>query len=289
MIKVKFFLIKYCSERQKMGRTYFSKVIISIFTCILCASFTVCLCACHKKHKNNGVNYASENDFEYTVTDGDDALVFEPKNIAYKCGLIFYTGMFISPQQYAYLCEALAKQGYLVVISKLSNSSANSGYLKTEPAFAKYPNVKFFIGGHDMGGGAAIRRAQENPTAAVGVLLYAPLVIDSQVLDENGKLTYDEDGNVVKTVYSIAQQSLPTLLIEVDEILRTEKMKSDIKSRINRNVATEHTLSSSTSNGFVMPDANSESSAPTADQRQAQLDLTVQYTLAFLRTAPFGC
>ena len=264
-----------------MSKKCLSSPILAIVTIIMCAIAALSFCACDKKTDNI---YEHDNAFEYTVTDGEDALVYEPKDVNYSYGIIFYVGMFISPSEYDYLGEALAKQGYLVVIPKLELNNANSGYLENESAFTKYPNVKFFVGGHDIGGGAAIRRAQENPNSILGTVLFTPIGISKQVFDENGKLKYDEDGNVVWNRFGIEKQSLPTLLLETDcKSLRTEAMVIDAKKRLNPNTTEEHILENSCHFAFMSSATQSDAISISNDEIAAQHKNTVSLTLAFMR------
>ncbi|MDE6060275.1 MAG: alpha/beta hydrolase [Clostridia bacterium] len=264
-----------------MSKKRLSNTILAIVTCLTCAVCALSFCACDKKSDNI---YERDNNFECTVTDADDALVYEPTGVSYSYGIIFYVGMFISPSEYGYIGEALAKQGYLVVIPKLASNDPDGGYLKTEPAFAKYPNVKFFVGGHDRGGGAAIRRAQENPQSVVGTVLFTPWGISKQVFDENGNLKRDEDGNIIWNKYSIASLSLPTLLIETDcDSLRTEALIADAKSRLNLNTTEEHILQNSCHFAFMSSATKSDAISISDDEIAAQHQNTVSLTLAFMR------
>ena len=117
-----------------------------------------------------------------------------------------------------------------------------------------------------------------------GTVLFAPVGISKQVLDENGKLKYDEDGNVVWNRYSIANLSLPTLLLETDcDSLRTEAMKTDAKSRLNASTTEEHMLENSCHFAFRSSAAESDAISISNDAIAAQNQNTVSLTLAFMR------
>lgn len=239
---------------------------------VLCAVFFV---ACNDEPENI---YAKDNNFVVRTTDTEDSLEFCPVGITPTYGIIFYVGGFVAPEYYTYLGESLAKQGYLVVIPKLENNMAYNDYKQTEAAFAKYPNVKFFVGGHDMGGGAAVRRAMECADNIKGVLLYAPIGFAKQKF-ENGKLVFDENGDPVWEQFTIADKHLPTLLLEVDDTLRTEELKNEAKNHINVSNTKDYTIENSNAICF--------SAIPTAtlseEQAKAQRTATVEYTLAFLK------
>lgn len=160
----------------------------------------------------NYVDYSLDNEYEYEVVEDKYAVAYEPKGATPKYGLIFYIGTAIPYEHYEYLADALAKEGYVVVLPKVKLGLAYMFYLETEIAFERYPNVKFFVGGHSQGGGAAVRRSMENKEVVAGTILYAPLC-------------YGED--------SIKDTSLPTLLLEAtkDGVL-TKAMKDDAKTRL---------------------------------------------------------
>ena len=141
---------------------------IVLIIAVLCSA-AFCLFACDTPDNKSDntpdnqevyVDYSKDNSYEFEVTEDDDAVTYMPKGVTAKYGLLFYLGTFIAPEGYSYLAEPLAKQGYAVVISKIA--LAYFLYKQTEVAFEKYPNIEFFIGGHSQGGGAAIKRAQEN-------------------------------------------------------------------------------------------------------------------------------
>lgn len=263
----------------------------SKFTMIALLGVLIAVCSLYfvSCHNGGGDIYAQDNNFAFNVIDGKDALVYEPKDVEYRYGIIFYVASLVPPQNYAYLGEALAKQGYLVVIPKLSLNLAYANYLGSEPAFKKYPNVKFFIGGHGLGGGAAVRRAQENHNDILGVTLYVPICSSRQIYDKNGQLTYDDDGNVIKEYESIAKFSIPTLLLEADgENIRTNAMATDAKARLNPATTKTVKLPNAGYTGFYQADSATHTSSLTPQQRKTQLNAIINHTLNFLRSVVVG-
>ena len=143
-------------------------------TAILIVALTACcLFACNDKGDSPvKVDYQSDNSYFVKTAESETALTFEPildpvysesgmtyKQVDYRFGVIFYVGTAIEPKYYEYLGNALAKQGYLVVIPKVTLNMTYAYYKAQEEAFSAYPNVKFFVAGHSQGGGAALRRA----------------------------------------------------------------------------------------------------------------------------------
>lgn len=213
-----------------------------------------------------GIDYFADNNYECLKVEDADFVTYEPKDATPRYGLIFYVGTAIAPSYYDYLGEALAKQGYLMVIPKGSNGFAYMMYTKTELAFDCFPDVEFFVGGHSQGGGAAVRRAEENTQKVKGVVLYAPLC-------------YGKD--------SIVGSGLRTLLIEAksDGVLSAD-MKADAKTRISEDRAEymidgAHMSFSAFDDDLTLKMFND---GPASAQVKAkQKELTIEYTLTFMR------
>lgn len=240
----------------------FLKVIIALLLCF--ASF--CLIACDGKPENQDiyVDYGKDNSFEVEFSEDEDAVTYMPIGVKAKYGLLFYVGTAIAPEHYAYLAEPLAKQGYAVVISKVL--FAYLAYRETEPAFEKYPNIEFFIAGHSQGGGAAVKRAQENIDSVKGVILCAPLCFGQDTIKDS---------------------ELPTLLIEAskDGVL-SKSMKADAKSRLP-DARTEYMLEGCHMS-FSSMDSDSTlnlfNDGPVTDEvKAAQKEMTCRHILAFMR------
>ena len=122
----------------------------------ICVLLTLSLYACDKPLPK--VDPSLDNDFAVNIEDGEDALVFSPIGAKPTVGLIFYVGTLIDAANYEYLVKALARQGYLTVIPK--EMFAFYQYDNYESAYDRFKDVRFFLGGHSQGGGAAIRRAR---------------------------------------------------------------------------------------------------------------------------------
>lgn len=255
-----------------------------LFCLILSLLIALCtLCACNDDD-DNGLDYSKDHDFQVIVTDNTDALSFAPKDANYTYGLIFYKRDFISANDYSYLGQALAKQGFLVVIPKFE-LSAYTDYAPVEKAFADNPNVRFFVGGHSQGGGAAVRRSMENADKVIGTIVFAPYFIDRLLYDENGNMIRDENNVPVKIKDSIAGTNLPCLYVQAgDDNFLPQSIKDSTISRLSK-VCTSANIEGGTHSAFSSaandPLGDGNPITITAeDQRQA----TVQYTLAFMRS-----
>lgn len=272
-----------------MKRTLLS-IIVILFVSIVAVGTSAC-------NKEKAPDYQKDNDFGVSVYEDADigALVYKPNGVKAKYGVLFYVATITAPEYYDYLATALAKQGYLVVFPRFALNLAYFEYKEDgEPAFSKYSDVKFFVGGHSQGGGAAVRRVEENADKVAGCILFAPLC-----LSHSAEKT-DESGNTI--VYnhldSLADTSVPTLLLEADrDVILTSEMKHTTLERINPAVTQIHTLSDASHMGFTSWDdfdisqlMSSMGTTGTGDltdispeQKQAQRELTVRYTLEFVK------
>lgn len=277
-------------------------IISAILVFVLSA---ICLFACAQKDDAPvAVDYKQDNSFAVNTVENDSALVFEPiadlvygengksyKKVAYRYGVVFYVGTAIEPKYYTYLGEALAKQGYLVVMPKVFLNMAYTYYADTEKAFSDYPDVQFFIAGHAQGGGAAIRRASENAQNVSGAMLFAPLGYRHKLLDGNGNPVKDEATGVDKYVVdNLKDVDVPTLLIEAeqDRVLN-DSMKEDAKSRL-KDGYTHKVISPGAHMSFSTMDKdetlqffNNDGDGITEDEKNAQRALTIQYSLEFMK------
>lgn len=281
-----------------------SKILIFlVIVTLLCG----CLFACDKEDNSKAnVDYSQDQSFNIQITDDDYALTYTPianpryvdgklaeyTEVDCKYGLIFYVGTAIAQEKYGYLATALAKQGYLVILPKISLNMAYVNYQQVEKAFSLYPNVKFFIGGHSQGGGAAIRRAQENATSVAGAILYAPLAYRHAKLDENGNQVVDENGVGVYVNDSLQDTNLPILLLEAsnDNVLTSEQ-KTIAKNRLGDHYE-YHLISPGSHMSFSTMDNDStleffmnDGNGMSEEEKESQRSETIAYTLAFMRSA----
>lgn len=288
-----------------------SKIILSLLSvCLL-----VCFCACDKTQSTDvDVDYSiSTNSFNIKTIDNDDYLAYEPiyrpsydekgelvsyTQVNYKYGLIFYVGAGIDPSLYAYLGNALAEQGYLAIFPRVENNMSYLNYKSVESAFAAYPQVKFFVGGHSVeGSGSAIRRSYENIDSVLGTILFAPVTDSARHIkvDENGNPTLDENGDEIYIRDSLSGTSLPMLVLDgkCDEI-RT----ADANSRLSSNVQAE-ALDNANHTAFAQIDSvadlpilfafnRNDVTKTTSEQKQNQRSLTATYVLAFMQSICVG-
>lgn len=240
------------------------KITISIISIVVLAVCLLAFFGCNEKGDENRINYSADNDYEYEVVEDESFVTYAPKGVTAEYGFLFYLGTMIAPECYEYLASALAKQGYLVVIS--TNLFAFLQYDEEEPTFATYPDVKFFIGGHSQGGGAGIRRTVENADKVAGVVLLAPLTFDG---------------------YSLVDSDLPVLLLEAEnDGVLSATMKAEAKERLPES-REEHMLagchmSFSTNDNDTMLGFFND--GPVDETVKAEQKVkTTEYVLAFLK------
>ena len=262
------------------------KKIAAIIAILLLAALIFTLAACTTDN-TNAIDYSVDNNFEVDSFEDGENVYFAPKDVAPSYGLLFYVGTVIAPSYYEYLGNALAKQGYLTVIPK--QSFAFSQYRVKESVFEKYPDVKFFVGGHSQGGGAAVRRAQDMPTSIAGVVLFAPICFTHVVYNENGELDGYE-------YYNLHGANIPTLLLvgEGDAVLN-EEQKQTARDCLDSNSLEYHVITPGTHMSFSTMDNDDAigmmeavNLSVTLEQREAQRTYTLQYTLAFLKSVVLG-
>lgn len=103
---------------------------------------------------------------------GDD-IYFIPKVSRRPVGLIFYPGGKVDHRAYSPLLHRLAQRGYFGVILK---APLNLAFLRTngaEDVLKRFPNVRWFVGGHSLGGVAASEYFKDNHDKLEGLILLA--------------------------------------------------------------------------------------------------------------------
>ncbi|HFJ9445262.1 carboxymethylenebutenolidase [Bacillus thuringiensis] len=100
---------------------------------------------------------------------GEDYIVFGEKDA--KIGVIFYQGAKVEAEAYSYLGEALAKDGYFVVMPKLPLNLAILGINEVDSVIEKYPEVqKWYVAGHSMGGAMISKYAFQHEEKVDGII-----------------------------------------------------------------------------------------------------------------------
>lgn len=290
-------------------KTAFKKISIALLIVAFALTLATSFAACNKKKDTlPDVNYAITNNFEITTTDytinpeakEDErigARIYAPNGVNAKYGVLFFPGTITAPEYYDYLCIALAKQGYFVATPALFLASLQYD-TTTKPIadaiIAKYPNLKFFVGGHSQGGGAAIRFACEHLENTLGAILFAPYDIFAS--REITREEYDKDckahpewfyvnGDKIYRTDTLANTNLPTLILEADKdhVLIGDAKNDAINKTPSKAMFFE--LKNACHMGFSTWDfnLNGDGEDITQEQKEAQRALTISYVLDFLQ------
>ncbi len=236
-------------------------------------------------------DYSDDVVYQTTVSDTENALTYSPQGVKPRYGMIFYIGTAIGPSNYDYLGKALAERGYLVVFPKFDLGLAFYMYNDDEAAFDAYRDVRFFIGGHSQGGGAALRRAQENPDRTQGLVLLAPLCYTIDGIPLTGGLDIDPS-----EFYNVRSSTIPTLVLQAgeDRVL-SEEQRSAVFDCVNPDHCQTHVISpgshmsfSALDNDDMLKMFNGDGDGISAEQKISQREQTTQYILDFLHRVVNG-
>ena len=101
-------------------------------------------------------------------------LTFQPTDGQATTGLIFYPGGRVDPGAYAPAAQAIAEQGYLVVIVPMPLNLAVLSPERGQAVMDAHPEIqKWAVGGHSLGGAMAANFAHGHPEEVQGLVLWA--------------------------------------------------------------------------------------------------------------------
>ena len=142
-------------------------------------------------------------------------IVFAPNDpqTQVTTGLIIYPGARVSPKAYAPVANAIASEGYLVVIVAMPMHLAVLGLNKADQVRQAHDQVQTWVmAGHSLGGAMAAKYALENP-AVNGLVLWAayPGQNDdlSQWPDPVVSIYGSQDGLATVEKIMVSQELLP--------------------------------------------------------------------------------
>lgn len=117
---------------------------------------------------------AMQGDAVVKVTETEKGIVFEPAHDPTQTtGILFYPGAKVKPEGYAPLAKDLASLGYRTIIVKMPLNLAILGKDRAKDWMQQYPDQRFVIGGHSLGGSMAARYAAANPKSVDGLFFLA--------------------------------------------------------------------------------------------------------------------
>jgi pimeloyl-ACP methyl ester carboxylesterase len=113
----------------------------------------------------------------------DPWLTFTPRAETPTAGFILYPGALVDPRAYAPPAQAIAAEGYLVVIVPMPLNLAIFGSGQATAVIEAFPEIDVWaIGGHSLGGTMAARYVAENRDAVSGLALWAAYPADTHDL-----------------------------------------------------------------------------------------------------------
>jgi pimeloyl-ACP methyl ester carboxylesterase len=117
----------------------------------------------------------------------DRWLTFQPTNMQPKTGFIFYPGARVDYRAYAPAAQAIANQGYLVVIVHMPLNLAVFQPDAAANVITAHPEiVHWVVGGHSLGGSMAANFVYTHPGAVEGLALWASYPAASNNLSLSG-------------------------------------------------------------------------------------------------------
>jgi dienelactone hydrolase len=103
-----------------------------------------------------------------------NALVFRPTGQEPQVGYVFYPGGRVDYRAYAPYAQAVADQGFLVVVPEMPLNLAVLNSQAAGAVIPAYPEIRAWaVGGHSLGGSMAAQFAHANPQQVRGLVLLA--------------------------------------------------------------------------------------------------------------------
>jgi hypothetical protein len=111
---------------------------------------------------------------EVKFTKLNNWLVFEPTASASVTGLILYPGGRVDPQAYAPHAQAIAANGFSVIVVPMPLNFAFLGVNRATQVIEAFPGIKHWaVGGHSLGGAMAAEFVKDHPQEIDGLALWA--------------------------------------------------------------------------------------------------------------------
>jgi pimeloyl-ACP methyl ester carboxylesterase len=111
---------------------------------------------------------------EVTFHDAGSRLEWAPAAATATSGLIVYPGAKVPPAAYGPLAQAIAAEGYLVVIEAMPLNLAVLGIGKADEAIGAHPEIGHWaIGGHSLGGSMAAQYTADHPDTIDALAFWA--------------------------------------------------------------------------------------------------------------------
>lgn len=162
---------------------------------------------------------ALKSDDVVAVSQTDDWIQFKPlaagdTGAAKQPGVIFYPGGRVKAEAYAAFARNLSETGRHVFIAKMPLNFAFLGQNEADKILEAYPDERFAIGGHSLGGPFAARYAAEHPKEIAGIFFLASYAENKSDLSNTQlpALSINASGDKVlnRESYEAGRNYLPT-------------------------------------------------------------------------------
>jgi len=111
---------------------------------------------------------------EVTFVENDGRLEWTPADNDYDTAFVLYPGGKVPPAAYGPAAQAIAAEGYLVIIPPMPFNLAVFNINAADAAIADHPEVATWaIGGHSLGGSMAAQYTADHPDAIDGLAFWA--------------------------------------------------------------------------------------------------------------------
>ena len=109
-----------------------------------------------------------------TFSENQGRLEWAPADGSYRTGLVIYPGGKVAAAGYGPLAQAIAGQGYLVIITPMPFNLAVFGIGAADGARAAHPEVATWaLAGHSLGGSMAAQYVSDHRDAIEGLAMWA--------------------------------------------------------------------------------------------------------------------
>lgn len=141
-------------------------------------------------------------------------LTFQPTASPPVTGFIFYPGGRVAPRAYAPYAQALAQEGYLVIIVPMPLNMAIFDADEASQVMAAFPDITHWvIGGHSLGGAMAAQFAFNHPNDVAGLVLLASYPAGNNDLSQSAlrvvSISGSEDGLAEPSAIEASHALLP--------------------------------------------------------------------------------
>ena len=149
-----------------------------------------------------------------TVSEQENWIDFKPdKPKAGGKSVLFYPGGLVKPESYAPLAHKLAAAGHHTIIAKMPFNLAVIKPNLADDILSAYPEEKFVMGGHSLGGSMAARYVVAHPDVLQGIFFLASYPDQKGSVQKLGipalSILGTNDGVVNMTKYQEGRMYLP--------------------------------------------------------------------------------